>query len=276
MAEIGVCSWSLQATSVPELKTLMRDVGGAVVQVGLGDPTHGSWEEGDGLIETFLDSGLTISATMIGFPGEDYTSPATIQRTGGFSDPATREERLAIFRHAVDQTKALGVDLISCHAGYIPPSGNAARGDFLDCLGDAVSYAEENEIGVALETGQESADLLRRTLDEMSMDGLGVNFDPANMILYDEGDPIDAVKLLGPDIFHVHFKDATPPAAPGEWGTEVPLGEGHVGMASYLEVLAAVGYDGPLIVEREVGTQEQRVADIRQGVHTLRRLLTER
>ena len=271
---IGVCSWSLQVTSVPELVRLMGEVGAATTQVALGDPNHATWKEGGNIVKAFKASPLKISAAMIGYPGEDYTSPQTIKETGGFGNPATRKERLEMFRRAVDMTAELGLKILASHAGFIPEPGDPGRGSFLDCLYEAADYAEKQRVFFAMETGQETADLLRRTLDEIAMDSLKVNFDPANMILYDMGDPIRAVEVLGPDIVHVHVKDARPPVTKGSWGEEVPLGEGKVGMPAFLEALAEAEYAGPLVVEREVGDQASRIEDIRGGIQLLRKILT--
>lgn len=272
---LGVCSWSLQVSSVQELERLMDDVGAGLVQVGLGDPTHGTWKEGPDLLKVLRDSHLDFSGTMIGYPGEDYATPAMIKRTGGFGDPATRPERLEIFKRAVDQTAEMGLQILASHAGFIPEPGSPERGSFLDCLGEAAEYAASKGVIFAMETGQETAELLRRTLDEMALGSLKVNFDPANMLLYDMGDPIHAVTLLGPDIVHVHAKDARPPVEKGQWGEEVPLGEGEVDFPAFLYALAEAGYAGPLVVEREVGDQAQRTKDIRDGISYLRKLVTE-
>jgi L-ribulose-5-phosphate 3-epimerase len=272
--EIGVCSWSLKVTSVPELARLMKEVGAAVTQIALGDPNHASWKEGRDIVKALKKSHLDITATMIGYPGEDYTTPQTIKASGGFGNPATRKERLEMFKRAVDMTAELGARILASHAGFIPEPGDAGRTAFLDCLYDAADYAALKSVTFAMETGQETAELLRRTLDEMSLENLKVNFDPANMILYDMGDPIHAVEILGQDIVHVHVKDARVPKSPGAWGEEVPLGQGDVGMSAFLEALAAMDYSGPLVVEREVGEQPQRIEDIRNGVLLLRKLIT--
>ena len=130
--------------------------------------------------------------------------------------------------------------------------------------------AQAKGVTIAFETGQESADLLRRTLDELKCANLKVNFDPANMLLYDKGDPLRAVEILGPDIRSVHVKDANPPTAPGAWGEEVPLGQGQVHIPAFVRTLKKVGYRGPLCIEREVGDQEGRLRDIADGVRVLR------
>jgi len=183
-------------------------------------------------------------------------------------------ERLETFKRAVEMTAELGVEVLASHAGFIPDPASPDRASFLDSLGDAAEYAGQNGVIFAMETGQETAELLRRTLDELSIDSLKVNFDPANMILYDMGDPIHAVELLGADIVHVHLKDGRAPQTPGTWGEEVPLGEGEVGMAEFLEALAGIDYSGPLVVERGVGDQAELITDIRNGVHLLRKLIT--
>lgn len=72
---LGVCSWSLQVTSVPELARLLDGLGVNVTQIACGDPHHASWEEGDALPAAALASGLTLTGAMLGFPGEDYTTP---------------------------------------------------------------------------------------------------------------------------------------------------------------------------------------------------------
>src|SRR4029077_19388022 len=132
-----------------------------------------------------------------------------------------------------------------------------ARKPFLETLGTVSQLAAEKGITVAFETGQESSKLLRRTLDDLKCPNLKVNFDPANMLLYDKDDPIKAVELLGPDIRTVHVKDALRTKVPGTWGEEVPLGKGQANIKAFVKTLKKVGYRGPLCIEREVGDQEQ-------------------
>jgi sugar phosphate isomerase/epimerase len=267
---IGVCSWSLQVTRVAELRGLLDRLGVNVVQIACGDPHHAAWEEGDGMPDATLAAGFDLIGSMLGFPGEDYTTPDSIRRTGGFGDPATRPERLERFAWGLERTRALGLADISLHAGFIPEVGDPDRRAMLETLGTVGEMAQEHGVTVAFETGQETAELLRRTLDELQCPNLKVNFDPANMLLYDKGDPIAAIELLGPDIRSVHAKDAIRPTRPGEWGTEVPLGQGEVGMQRFVRTLVEIGYRGPLCIEREVGSQDERVADIAHGIDVLR------
>jgi sugar phosphate isomerase/epimerase len=267
---IGVCSWSLQVKSVPELARLMKQLGLTVVQIACGDPHHASWDEGDDMPRAALAAGFQMSGAMLGFPGEDYTTPQTIQRTGGFGNPATRFERLERLKWALDRTRALGLRDLMLHAGFIPEPNDPDRKSFLDTLGKVSALGQEKGVTIAFETGQETADLLRRTLDELACANLKVNFDPANMLLYDKGDPIRAVEILGPDIRSVHVKDAFRPATPGNWGEEVPLGQGAVNIPVWVETLKRVGYRGPLCIEREVGDQAARIRDIAHGIEVLR------
>ncbi len=117
----------------------MGEVGATVAQVALGDPNHATWEEGSKLVDAFKSSSIKISASMIGYPGEDYTSPATIQATGGFGDLKTRQDCLGIFRHAVNQTSELEVPILLSHAGFIPEPDEKGRAEFVDCLGGGPS-----------------------------------------------------------------------------------------------------------------------------------------
>jgi L-ribulose-5-phosphate 3-epimerase len=270
---LGVCSWSLQVTGIAELERLLDGLGVGVCQIACGDPHHASWEEGDALPEAARASGLTFTGAMLGFPGEDYTTPQTIKATGGFGDPADRPARLERLEWALGRTVALGLSDLMLHAGFLPDPGDPDRGPFLDTLARAGQLAREQGITLAFETGQETAALLRRTLDELQAPNLKVNFDPANMLLYDMGDPIRAVEVLGPDIRSVHVKDARRPTTPGRWGEEVPLGQGEVDIRRFVRTLRAVGYAGPLIVEREVGDQAARLRDIGHGLAFLRECL---
>src|SRR5438874_9789160 len=255
---VGVCSWSLQVKSVPELKQLLGRLGVDVVQIACGDPHHASWQEGDDMPAAARAAGFRLTGAMLGFPGEDYTTPQTIQKSGGFGDPALRPERLERFQWALERTRALGLSDLTLHAGFLPEPGDPDRGPFLDTLGRVSALAAAKGITVAFETGQETAELLRKTLDELKCPNLKVNFDPANMILYDKGDPLRAVEVLGPDIRSVHVKDANRTRVPGTWGEEVPLGQGQVNIREFVKRLQKVGYRGPLCIEREVGNQQQR------------------
>jgi L-ribulose-5-phosphate 3-epimerase len=267
---LGVCSWSLQVKSVPELKGFLDHLGIDVVQIACGDPHHASWDEGDDLPAVARASGIVMTGAMLGFPGEDYTTPQTIKQTGGFGNPSTRAERIERLKWGLDRTVALGLKDLTLHAGFLPEPDDSDRKAMLDTLALAGRLAADKGIALAFETGQETADLLRRTLDDLKAPNLKVNFDPANMILYDMGNPIRAVEVLGPDIRSVHMKDARRTRIKGHWGEEVPLGEGEVGIPRFLQALKSVGYTGPLVVERELGDQAARLRDVATGLARLR------
>lgn len=271
--EIGVCSWSLQVKNIPELEGFCKELGIDVVQIACGDPHHAAWDENDDMPKAARNASFRMTGAMIGFPGEDYTTPATIQKTGGFGDPATRPQNIETFRWGVQRTVDLGLRDIMCHAGFIPLPGSPERKSFLDTIAQVAGIAAEKGVTLALETGQETADLLRLTLEELKLDNLKVNFDPANMLLYDMGDPIRAVEILAPHIRSVHLKDAKRPLQKGVWGEEVPLGQGQANIPLFVKRLKEIGFTGALVIEREVGNQQERLRDVAHGIRYLKECL---
>jgi sugar phosphate isomerase/epimerase len=265
-----VCSWSLQVKNIPELKSRLDQLGIDVVQIACGDPHHASWDEGEAMPEAALASGIVMTGAMLGFPGEDYTSPQTIKQTGGFGDPALRSERLARLEWALERTRALSRSSLTLHAGFLPERNDPGRPAFLQTLQEAGRRAAARGVTLAFETGQETAELLLRTLEELGAPNLKVNFDPANMLLYDMGDPIRAVEILGSYIHSVHVKDGKRPRTRGQWGDEVPLGAGEVNIKEFVRALKQNGYAGPLIIEREVGETAARMRDVAAGLDYLR------
>jgi len=270
---LGVCSWSLQVKSIRELKGFLDSLGTNIVQIACGDPHHASWAEGETMPAVALESGIVMTGAMLGFPGEDYTTPQTIKETGGFGSPALRSERIDRLKWAIHRTMALGLSDLSLHAGFLPEPNGPGRSAVLEALAEAGNLAAARGITLAFETGQETAALLRQTLDELGLPNLKVNFDPANMLLYDMGDPIRAVEILAPDIRSVHVKDARRPTVAGQWGQEVPLGEGEVNIREFVGALKTNGYTGPLVIEREVGDQAGRLRDVKHGLAYLREIL---
>ncbi len=218
----GFVAGACRCSSIPELKRLLEQLGTNIVQIACGDPHHASWDEGDALPAAARASGIVMTGAMLGFPGEDYTTPATIKETGGFGNPALRAERIERLKWALDRTLALGLFDLSLHAGFLPTPGEKARSGMLAALAEAAKLAAAKGVTLAFETGQETAELLRATLDELAAPALKVNFDPANMLLYDMGDPMKAVEILAPDIRSVHVKDARRPSAAASGARKCP------------------------------------------------------
>jgi sugar phosphate isomerase/epimerase len=94
-----------------------------------------------------------------------------------------------------------------------------------------------------------------------------VNFDPANMILYDHGDPLEALRKLAPRTLQIHIKDARRPATPGQWGTETPVAEGEVDWPAFFGVMRAAKLTCDLMIEREAGGR--RIEEIRSAAERI-------
>ena len=101
----------------------------------------------------------------------------------------------------------------------------------------------------------------------MNRRNLGINFDPANMILYGTGDPIQSLAVVGQHVVSVHCKDGDwpPPEVPGALGIERPLGQGAVDLKGFLAGLKKIGYKGQLTIEREAHDKAERLRDLKDG-----------
>jgi len=223
------------------------------------------------------DAGITVTAVFGGFEGESYADIATTARTVGLVPEDTRAARIQEMKEISDFTSQLGCDTVALHIGFVPEdrASNSYQG-LLAGTRDLLDHVGGNGQQLNLETGQESAEHLLDFIADVERDNLFINFDPANMILYGTGDPIDALKKVGHLVRSIHCKDATWAAQDvrgTEWGAEVALGEGDVGMETYLRTLDELGYTGPLTIEREIAhDREQQKADIGQAVSLLEEL----
>ena len=258
---LAVCSWSLQPESPADLVAKLESTGIRRVQLAL-DPLRDSpkvWGETAAL---FRQKGITIVSGMFGCVGEDYSTLETIRVTGGVAPDATWEQNWTNMRATVALAHELGLKLVTFHAGFLPheeKDPNFAK--MLRRLTETADVFKAAKIELGLETGQETAPVLVQLLQKLKRRNVGVNFDPANMILYDKGDPIAALRVLGPWIRQVHIKDARRTKVPGTWGEEVAAGTGEVNWRAFFATLRELNYNGDFVIEREAGSQ--RVADIR-------------
>jgi sugar phosphate isomerase/epimerase len=163
-------------------------------------------------------------------------------------------------KEIADFAKMLKCGVVGLHLGFVPhDTSDPLYADVLAVTRELCDHAQSNGQNVHLETGQETADSLLQFIEDVKRDNLFINFDPANMILYGTGEPIDALKKVGKYVRSIHCKDAKWAAKPGEeWGQEVPLGEGAVGIENYLRTLDEIGYTGPLTIEREIPQEPER------------------
>jgi sugar phosphate isomerase/epimerase len=251
-----------------------RELGIPTVQLHAPRPESRNKQAADAFLQRCREAGIAVTCVFSGFDGESYADIATTARTVGLVPEETRAARAAEFRQIAGFAKLLGVDALGMHIGFVPEErSGASYRSLLETTRDLLDHIAANGQRLHLETGQETADHLLEFIQDVGRQNLFINFDPANMILYGTGDPIQALKKVGHLVRSVHCKDAKW-AAPGKrgeaWGQEVPLGDGDVGMETYLRTLRELGYTGPLTIEREIAhDRERQKADIGHAVRLL-------
>ncbi len=270
---VGVCSWSLLSGDASELAGTVRgQLGCGVVQLALDPMIDRAWDEATTL-EALSASEVEISSVMFAPVGEDYTTPDSIRRTGGFAPDVTWDKNRARAERAAGIASTLDASLVTMHAGAFVRADSALESAMVERIREIVSIFMDRGVRVGFETGHESAEDTLRLLAALDVEGAGVNFDPANMLLYGSGDPIDAFEALLPRVVQCHVKDAIPPKVPGEWGAEVPVGDGAVDWAAFMRVLEQSERPIDLMVEREAG--EDRVGDMNTALRVIDRFHRE-
>ena len=220
-------------------------------------------ENAEKFLAQLEELGITLTAVFGGFEGESYADIPTVVDTVGLVPPATRAARVQEMKEIADFARLLKCDVVALHLGFIPHDNtDPLYQEIVAVTQNLLDHCKQNGQALHLETGQETAEGLLQFISDVGRDNLFVNFDPANMILYGTGEPIDALKKVGAYVKSIHCKDGTWADNPGvDWGAEVPLGKGDVGMENYLRTLAELGYTGPLTIEREIPQEPERQKD---------------
>lgn len=260
-SNLAVCSWSLRPTDPANLIQQLQATGINRVQIAL-DPLREHPARWASLAEACAKSGISFVSGMFGTVGEDYSTLESIKRTGGIVPDATWEQNWSNIQSVAGIAKKLGLKLVTFHAGFLlHEASDPAFKKLSQRIGMIADLFAAVDIELGFETGQETAETLRAFLQQLGKPNVGVNFDPANMILYDKGDPIAALRVLGPWLKQCHIKDATRTRTPGTWGEEVVVGTGEVDWRAFFRTAKELNFHGNFAIEREA--REQRVNDIR-------------
>lgn len=217
------------------------------------------------------DNGLVISA-LCGDLG------------GGFTRPDENPERIEKSKRIIYLAKELGTDIVTTHIGVVPEDENHDRFKIMqEACFELARYADSIQAHFAIETGPETSAVLKKFLDTLGSKGVGVNLDPANLVMVTGDSPVTAVHNLKDYIVHTHAKDGKQlfykdpeiiygvkkdPIVTGPSFEELPLGEGSVPWDEYLGALSEIGFNGFLTIEREVGDNPEK--DIRTAVEFLK------
>lgn len=267
--EIGVMFWS-DRDHLAEIKSLGVRCG----QLGIAGSVELSPDFTEDWKRALDQEEFTLLTVVAAYNGESYADIATVQRTVGFIPRQTRAEREQRTKEVSHFAASLGIGGIACHVGFVPE--DPSDEDYIEVremVRRICDHAALHKQTFALETGQEPAHVLLKFLKDVGRPNLRINFDPANMILYGTGDPIEALGVLGKHVVSVHAKDGDWPDKPGALGTERPLGQGAVGMERFVRKLEEIGYTGSINIEREAENQDERIRDLRAAVPYLRNIV---
>jgi L-ribulose-5-phosphate 3-epimerase len=270
-SRIGVCSWSLQPESPDDLIGRLQRLGIDTVQLALSPLIHEPeiWSESVDLLRA---AGVEIVSGMMTMADENYATLETIASTGGVRPNETWDANRVHAEAVAHAAQAGQIGLVTFHAGFLPEDpDDPERTVILDRLRSLADIFLTRGIEIGLETGQESAETLLAVLELLDRVNVGVNFDPANMILYGTGEPVAALESLAPHVVQIHIKDAMPTDTPGTWGREVPAGAGDVDWPAFFETAAEISPPVDFIIEREGG--EDREPDIAAAKELIKRFL---
>lgn len=207
------------------------------------------------------------------FPDQDWSR---VRESIGLTPPGSRAERIARACRTADWAKELGISQIAVHVGFIQEDAACEEyKSFIRAMRGFTRFLESNGQVLAYETGQEPLDILIRTMKDVGTENQRINFDPANLLYYNNNDPMEFVETLADRIVHIHCKDAVRPQNGAEFGKETRLGEGGTNFREIFRQLYRKGYRGPLTIEREIATGEELNRDIRDAVRLLEELKNE-
>ena len=258
-----------------DLLAQMIDSGIQTVQVLANDESlHLMTEENAEMLLKTLDGKIRITSFWGGWSGKNVWNFTEGPTTLGLVPLGYRKQRMIDLKNGANFAKALGVHNMATHVGFIPENPcDSAYAGLVDVIKEIADYCGERDLFFNFETGQETPVALMRLFSDVGRKNLGVNLDPANLILYGKANPVDALDIYKDKVRGVHVKDGDYPV--GDFynlGKERVVGEGSVNYPVFLPKLLEGGYKGDLYIEREI-TGKDRCEDIKKTITYIKRLM---
>lgn len=201
---------------------------------------------------------LKISTFWCGWSGPSEWNFIDGPQTLGLVPECYRFQRMQDLMAGSDFAKKIGVDKLATHVGFLPENPSTELYHAVVAgIRVVANHCKANGQYFLFETGQETPVTLLRTIQEVGTGNLGINLDPANLILYGKANPVDALTVFGKYVMDVHAKDGCYPTDGNELGLEMRVGDGMVNFPALVAKLKEVGYDGPLTIEREISGDQQ-------------------
>lgn len=267
--EIGVIH-SLNSNVEGNIFQAVSDLGFKVCQLSSWDMTQCTKENAERVVKDSKESGVRVCAVWAGVPGPAKWNFTEGPVTLGLVPEQYRQERIAALKSWADFATWIGAPAIITHCGFIPENMTDPEYPIVvDAIREVAEYCNEKGIGFWFETGQETPIVLLRTIQRIGTPNLGINLDPANLILYGKGNPIDALDTIGAYVSNIHVKDGLYPTDGEQLGEEVRPGLGKVDFPNFIKKLQEIGFTGEYIIEREISGPEQ-TADILQTTADLK------
>ena len=271
--KIGVLVQLSKETSIADELKKVHDLGLESCQIN-GWHTELFTDENAKIINECKEKyNIEVSTFWCGWAGPSewnfYDGPHTL----GLVPVAFRDARIKELKKGSDFAKKINVENIATHVGFIPE--NPATTEYQSLIGSLrylAKYVKSNGQYFLFETGQETPVTLRRAIEDIGTDNLGINLDPANLILYGKGNPVDALDVFGEFVRDVHGKDGCYPTDGRNLGCETPLGKGKVNYPKFIARLKEIGYDKYITIEREISGDEQ-IEDIKMAKALLESLI---
>lgn len=267
---------NMYATSDPaEVLGRVRNLGLDNCQLGVWSDNHFTSEGIQALKDAMEQTGVTVSTVWSGWPGPQKWNFVEGPTTLGLVPEEYRAERLAFLKSAVPFAKAIGAPSITTHVGFIPENmTDPVYPGLIETLRDLAGTCRSHGLGFWFETGQETPVTLLRAIHDIGLDNLGINLDPANLLMYGKANPVDALDIFGKYVRGVHVKDGEYPTDGHSLGKERPVGQGRVDFYTLIRKLYDLGYRGPLTIEREI-KGDQQIQDIKHAIEYLTPIVEE-
>ena len=229
-----------------------RAIGFACGQVSIWDMQFYTEENAKKLKNICDGCGFEVTSLWCGWSGPvDWTYPGCYA-TLGLVPAWLRSQRVADLLRGAEFGRLLGVRDVVTHIGFIPDNpfdeGYIAITEALKVIGREMKKHGQR---LLFETGEELPVTLVQMIKATGLDNLGVNLDPANLIMSGRANAVDALEYFAPYFMNMHAKDGLRPAPGAAEGVEVPIGKGHADFPGLFGVLKKIGYAGEIIIERE-------------------------